>query len=520
MRLFFSLKVTWNWRATHENPYYEDNKNESLVEYYPSNDNLLSCTYENWVFGEDYTGNICDSSNIRFLIKKCEQLGEVSFITADGSINTHLQPKQKENILYILHYSELVAALSILSDGGNFVWKVFTIFQENMISLLYLLNLVFGKITLFKPLSGPVHSFEMFVVCQNFQKRTTNLDELLEQMINSVGNKNPIFPKDFIPQAFLQEHLEKMKYFTSNQLALLRKFLMFARDPHGTEARRHLSISKQVAWEFFRHYNISPISQRNRLINFENSYKTLTTIQGGLRIEDLALTVEEINSFNEIDNIQRKEIVCRKLWAFGPKIHPYNRESELPKINVLELDPICGKPIENVTSSMFIVTIPFKVGLLIEQQFQGSLLGLSGLDVSCLVGTTEVKFEFHENFGKSEKKFLKTILEKFIQMKPNRILFQNFYFLTHFAVSVLATFMFFYEECAMDESNVFLRKYLDYGYSDEIILLQKILDSDTFDNIVSLVPPNRIQRNRFAVKLIHFNTFLLTSHLKKFVQNL
>ena len=46
---------------------------------------------------------------------------------------------------------EVVTALSVLSDEGNFVLKIFTVFEDFTISLLAFLVDVFENLTLIKP---------------------------------------------------------------------------------------------------------------------------------------------------------------------------------------------------------------------------------------------------------------------------------------------------------------------------------------------------------------------------------
>lgn len=516
--------MTWNWRATNENPYYEDDKTETLADYYPCNDNLLHFTYKNWLFGTDNTGNICDSINIRFLIEKCKDIGKVTLITADGSLNTHLgDPNEKEKSLYVFQYSELVAGLSILADGGNFVWKVFTLFNANNICLLYLLNSIFGKITLFKPLSCPLNSFELYVVCQNFNKQTNNLDKLLEKMLSNIGNESSIFPKEFIPEAFLKNHLKSMESFASAQNEAIRKFMMLRNNPRGMESKKYLSTSESAALDFIRYYNISPLQSRDRLTPVDNSINAFSKLGFPFELQHLALSLNEINSFEVMDFMQRKRILKSKLSELSRRIRMSSHELELPKLNTFILTVIQGKPIENVTRSMFIApTFIHKMSVVIEKCFRRCLLELSTLNVKCSFdNSSQVNFKFLQNYGKSERGFLRAVLKVFFQQKPNQIIFEKFYFITHFSASVLAFLALFYNDCVMNSSgDIILKAYSHNGFLKEIKMVEEIHDSDRFDAIFSLMQPSHIQRSDFAVQLIKFNSVLMLAHMENFTSSL
>ncbi len=67
-------------------------------------------------------------------------------ITADGSIDCQNTPGEQEAVTAHLHFCEAVTALSLLTPGGNFVLKMFTLFEHQSVSLMYLLNTAFREV--------------------------------------------------------------------------------------------------------------------------------------------------------------------------------------------------------------------------------------------------------------------------------------------------------------------------------------------------------------------------------------
>ncbi|KAL5276039.1 CMTR2.2 family protein [Megaselia abdita] len=337
---------------------------------------------------------------------------------------------------------------------------------------------------------------------------------LLNIMLTNVGNRNPIFPEEFIPKDFVQDHLQKMKEFTTSQIGAIKTFIMFNRN--SRRAQTHVSSLRRTASEFMRCYSISTIPQKYRVCQLNCKAKSLMEVQRTLNINDLALSVNDVNFFEDMSDAQRKEMLMEKVSKLSAKIRLGGQI--MPILKSFKFDPNYGKPVENITRSMFVATIPFKIALLIEKQFKGPLLQLSKLYVGCGLDQHKINFEFLRNFGQSEKKFFRNVIKEFVQRKPNQIVFEKFYFITHFSVSVLAWLMSFYDECFVnDQGDIILRQ---YSSPNEIRLLEDVLDSERFDHIHCLVCPMDIHWTDFAVALIELNNFLFVSHIRTFAETL
>lgn len=68
--------LQWQWRASTLNPYYEGNPLQRMI----NDDRFLMKTLENWLFGEDFTGNICQRVNLESLKKTSSELGPVHLV--------------------------------------------------------------------------------------------------------------------------------------------------------------------------------------------------------------------------------------------------------------------------------------------------------------------------------------------------------------------------------------------------------------------------------------------------------
>lgn len=69
-------KSNFKWCATTLNPYYEGNSFDNAV----LDDRLMIRTFDNWEFGEDFTGDITNRRNVEKLIARCRKMGKVNCV--------------------------------------------------------------------------------------------------------------------------------------------------------------------------------------------------------------------------------------------------------------------------------------------------------------------------------------------------------------------------------------------------------------------------------------------------------
>ena len=70
-----------------------------------------------------------------------------------------------------------------LLQGGNFVVKMFTMFESETVCMLYLLSICFHQIEVFKPATSKEGNSEVYVVCCNFEKTSWLEKFLAEQQV-------------------------------------------------------------------------------------------------------------------------------------------------------------------------------------------------------------------------------------------------------------------------------------------------------------------------------------------------
>ncbi|KAF6023125.1 CMTR2 [Bugula neritina] len=166
---------------------------------------LIRYSLDRWLFGLDNTGDVTKSLNRKHIVQQAkENLGSnIRLVTADGSLDCQLSPSEQEMIVYPLILAEVHIALSLLAKSGVFVLKMFTLFETQTISLLYLLNSLFKHVDIHKPVTSKPGNSEVYVVCKCLLAEVS--DNILSLIQSALDTGGPLMSLSEIPRSFLQQ---------------------------------------------------------------------------------------------------------------------------------------------------------------------------------------------------------------------------------------------------------------------------------------------------------------------------
>ena len=111
-------------------------------------------------------------------------------VTSDGGFDWKRENLQEQEA-YRLIFSEIVTALKVQKDGGNFVIKIFESYTKITIKMIELLRQLYSSVYIAKPYTSRISNSEKYLVCKGFKKSlcTVKLLSKLEEQIQ-VMNKN------------------------------------------------------------------------------------------------------------------------------------------------------------------------------------------------------------------------------------------------------------------------------------------------------------------------------------------
>lgn len=218
------LYCDWTWAANTLNPYHEANGRSCMI----ADDRLIAHTLPSWFFGSDNTGDIMLQKHLLELQTFVSNMRSVDLVTADGSFDCQGDPGEQESLVAPLQYCETVCALLLLSPGGSFVLKMFTLFEHSSICLLYLLACCFRSVHVFKPATSKSGNSEVYVVCLDCSSKD-GVRVLLSKLIRNYGpdmvSTAALFPKSCIPSSFLGQHEDICAFFQGLQIQTIQENL-------------------------------------------------------------------------------------------------------------------------------------------------------------------------------------------------------------------------------------------------------------------------------------------------------
>lgn len=245
----------WTWAANTLNPYHEANGGGTTI----ADDRLIANTLPWWFFGSDNTGNIMMQKHLLELQAFVANMRRVDLVTADGSFDCQENPDEQEALVASLHYCEVTAALLLLSPGGSFVLKMFTMYEHTSVCLLYLLNCCFSSVNVFKPATSKAGNSEVYVVCLNYDAKEA-VRPLLSKLLRNYGphmaDREALFPNSLVPGSFLKQHEEVCLHFHTLQVETITENLQLFKGMSSEFRQRLDYIRDCTAQEYLQRFQV------------------------------------------------------------------------------------------------------------------------------------------------------------------------------------------------------------------------------------------------------------------------
>ncbi|XP_060524051.1 cap-specific mRNA (nucleoside-2'-O-)-methyltransferase 2 [Cylas formicarius] len=326
--------IQWEWIANSLNPYYEGNLISEMI----PDDRLIRFTRKNWYFGLDLSGDIQQFCNYEDFTSRINEEEKVSLVTADGSIDCMSNPGEQERLVEFLQFSETITALAILKKGGSFVLKIFTIFEDSTICLLYLLNCIFAKVFVFKPCTSKSGNSELYVICYEylgFELVTPLWNCLLQQLQKGEFNKTTsMFSIGEIPHCFRLQLLRCCSYFFIDRQAMtIKDNIYYFHNPDVFERTVLQKLRHGVAKYYIKRFKLKTIPGHKNLVSYLNVYEKKRKIDecesmSYLNKGVVTFNKELLNNFVELKHgrqIQKVQFSKFASFEFLENLYKYSR---------------------------------------------------------------------------------------------------------------------------------------------------------------------------------------------------
>lgn len=140
--------------------------------------------------GIDQTGNLLSHENFIHCYNKYKN--SMDLVTGDGGIDFSEDFNNQEYSATKLIIVQVVYALAMQSNNGNFVLKVFDTFSNAIIDVLYLLSSLYKNVYIMKPQTSRNANSERYIICKgyNLNENKEKIDYIIEKMYNNFDNLN------------------------------------------------------------------------------------------------------------------------------------------------------------------------------------------------------------------------------------------------------------------------------------------------------------------------------------------
>ena len=139
--------------------------------------------------GADGTGNLYKTENLKYCMKKYQN--SMEFITADGGFDFSVDFNKQELMAFRLIFSQIAFAITMQKKGGCFVLKVFDIFLQSTVELIYFLCCFYEQVYIIKPHTSRHANSEKYIVCKYFKhKDTTEISKKFIAIFTVLGRIN------------------------------------------------------------------------------------------------------------------------------------------------------------------------------------------------------------------------------------------------------------------------------------------------------------------------------------------
>ncbi|KAJ8918957.1 hypothetical protein NQ315_016859 [Exocentrus adspersus] len=412
--------VKWRWTANTLNPNYEGNELSQMI----PDDRLIRYTLQNWYFGLDFTGDITTYCNHKELVKSFRN-DKVDLVTADGSVDCMKDPGEQERHVEFLHFCETLSALAALKTGGTFVLKIFTVFEDTTINLLFLLNCIFQTVSVFKPCTSKSGNSEVYVVSIGFKGFATLSDiwhELISVYESEAFSVHSMFPLAVLPDVFLKDIHRCVDFFMTKQIRTILDNIYFFENKIKAESNRVYWLKTSVAQFYMLFYNPQWIPTNKKLV-------PNASVGDNWRVHSVQITrgFTSLQTNNLVGCALTREVISIKI---GKRIEVVQNSKFIPKENLQKVVSLTGA--EN-TSGLY--------GLCLKRLDERN---------NKIINVKEFNMDQYHRF---QRDFFYRLCDC---LEGSNIIFLNIPFHTHFLLGVLYILLHAFERVYCGQGTIIL----------------------------------------------------------------
>ena len=144
-----------------------DNSDNNVPGWKKSKDFMNKNANVKIITGNDNTGDLFKAENFKYCFDNFKN--KMNIITGDGGFDFSIDFNQQEKLAINLIISQVLHAIIMQKHGGHFVIKIFDIFNNSTLEIIYLLASLYERVYITKPHSSRYANSEKYIVCKYFK---------------------------------------------------------------------------------------------------------------------------------------------------------------------------------------------------------------------------------------------------------------------------------------------------------------------------------------------------------------
>lgn len=143
-------------------------------------------------------------------------------VTADGGFDWNNENLQEQEA-YRLIIGQIITALKVQKNEGDFVIKIFESYTTITIKLIEFLRSLYDKVYIYKPYTSRISNSEKYIICKKFNKKsfTSNISNKLDLLIKKLNDNEIYYINDIFSNIKIDE--SKINLYKNINTSLLNK---------------------------------------------------------------------------------------------------------------------------------------------------------------------------------------------------------------------------------------------------------------------------------------------------------
>jgi len=196
-------------------------------------------------------------------------------ITADGGFDFSTDFFNQEKLSYRIILCEIITTLGIQKIGGNFVCKIFDIFNVFTIKMLYIIYCFYENVYITKPKTSRIANSEKYIVAKGFRGITQYQLNIFYNIIDSWDEKNNKLINDIdgivLNNQFIHEISKYNEDYVQIQIKYMNDILYYIQNGISNDIYNEITKNQvENAIEWCHRYNVK-INKKSSFLNY-NSY--------------------------------------------------------------------------------------------------------------------------------------------------------------------------------------------------------------------------------------------------------